>query len=149
MTAPLYAFFVANERQAADELEEAGLATWVPTYKRLRTGADGARWKRHRHSPMQELPVCKGYVFARIPEGRMPDALACEQVRGVLSATGCLRGLPGPVPESDITRLLLLVTSGELDDHVIFTPGKPPRVLNKIRVRGKRRRAKRKIKRAA
>ena len=113
--APCYALFVTNAKKAAQELEEARLEAWFPTYLRMKP------INRRGGKDLRPEPMFPGYVFARIPMGRFAEARLCEHVSYVVS----MAGVPYPVPEDVFQDIVDLATSGRMNEQAPATKARP------------------------
>lgn len=115
MTAPCYAVFVTNPKKAAQELDEARIEAWYPTFLRLKA------INRRGGRDLRPEPMFPGYVFARIPRGGFAQVCACEHVAYVVGVAG----VPYPVPEAIYAGLVDLATSGRMDERAPATKARP------------------------
>lgn len=112
---PVFALYVTHAGKAAQELDEAGIEAWYPTYLRLKA------INRRGAKDLRPEPLFPGYVFARIPPGGFATVSACEHVAYVVGVSG----VPVPIPEPIFAALVDLATSGRLDERAPATKARP------------------------
>jgi transcription antitermination factor NusG len=99
-----YAYFVTSPTKARDEMVDAGLEVFFPTYERI--------VRRGRSKVLRPAPLLPGYLFARHDDEDFPVARSCQGVVRVLSSCGD----PWPLPDGEVERLIELVESGRMNE---------------------------------
>lgn len=121
MTAPVFALYVTNQRKAAQELDEARIEAWYPTFLKLKA------INRRGGKDLRPEPMFPSYVFARIPPGGFNSVHACEHVAYVVGVAG----VPVPVPENVYAELVDLATSGRMNERAPATKARPRGIRRK------------------
>lgn len=159
-----YAFQVLAERAAANELADARIEYWAPTYRRWRPGATwplrnvtGTVRIASRPPAPTSAPLFPGYVFAWVPAARFAEVMDLPSVVDVVRGAG---GDPLPLPEDLVGEILLEILSGKYDERLPPPPktwdgSKPKRAaravvpLNRARARAQRKKAAKRLRRFA
>lgn len=100
-----YAIYVRSRHEFVShrELLKKGIASYLPTIKKLR------RWKDRQKS--LEFPLFPGYLFVHIPP-RPDEYLNVLKTRGVVNMLHSEPGSPATLLEEEIATLKLMLESG-------------------------------------
>ncbi len=99
-----YAGYTAarHEKRVAEQLARRGVEHFLPLYEEIHY------WNNGRHRV--RLPLFPGYIFVRLA---LQDRLNVLEVRGLVRLVG-FGGLPCPLPETDINKMMAALSTGVL-----------------------------------
>ena len=93
-----------HEQAVADLLRTKGIVAYLPRHE---------VWSRRRDRRMKiEVPLFPGYLFVGAAEGELPLSDVLHS-RGVVRLLG-VKGVPQPVPHTQIESLMAMTRSGEM-----------------------------------
>jgi transcription antitermination factor NusG len=116
-----YAGYTAprHEKRVAEHFTKRGVEHFLPLYGAIH------RWNNGRH--WVQLPLFPGYIFVHIA---LRDRLRVIEVPGLVRLVG-FNGLPYPLPEADITKMMEALSKGTLaEPYPYLTAGTRVEIRN-------------------
>ena len=116
-----YAGYTAarHEKRVAEHFQRRAVEHFLPLYETIH------RWNNGRHRVL--LPLFPGYVFVHIA---LRDRLRVIEVPGLVRLVG-FKGLPCPLPETDITTMMKALSKGVLaEPYPYLTAGARVEIRN-------------------